>query len=171
MDESISISLRTMSGEERRLFPKRSITVRELLSVAHLPTPANASPLCLYHGSCLQLDLSLANQQIKDMSTIVVAFRRSAFAMRPPDRDHSGLLQEALRVSDMAFLELEASRHGSRLYKAMLADLESGSDEDDDPEAVNVLTVIDESSQGRRVAEAPLPPCWAPHAGANFDLT
>jgi hypothetical protein len=105
------------------------------------------------------------------MSTIIVAFRRNAFAVKPPDRENSGVFQEALRVSDMALLEFEVSRRGPLLYQAMLADLEIGSDDDDDPEAVNVLTVIDESSQGRRVAEAPLPPCWASRPGANFDIT
>jgi hypothetical protein len=105
-----------------------------------------------------------------DRGTIIVAFRRRALARRPLARADPGIFQEALRLSDVPFLELESSLHGDLLYRAMLADQESGSDEDDDPEAVNVLTVVDESAQGRRLAEAPLPPCW-PRAGADCDIT
>jgi hypothetical protein len=140
------------------------MTVRELLTIAQISCPANASPLCLYRGSRLQLDLSLAHQNIEDLSTIVVAFHRRSFTMRAPTPTRSGILQEALRVSDVSFLELESSRHGALIYEAMWAEQEqSGSDDEEDPEAVTVLTVIDESKQGRKVAETPLPTCWEPN--------
>jgi hypothetical protein len=166
MDESISVSLRTISGQLRLLSPKRSMTVRELLTIAHISCPANAFPLCLYRGSRLQLDLSLAHQHIEDLSTIVVAFHRRGFSMRAPTPTDPGILQEAFRVSDIFFLELESSRNGALVYKEMRAEREqSGSDDDDDPEEVIVLTVIEESKQGRQIAETPLPTCWEPHAG------
>jgi hypothetical protein len=160
MDEQIFVSLRTVSGQPRLLSPKRSMTVRDLLAIADISCPANSSPLCLYRGSHLELDLSLARQHIENESTIVVAFRRGS-PLRPTVRDDPGFLQEALRVSDVSFLELESARNGSLLYQAMLDEqLESDSDDDEEPERVIFLTVIDESARARGVAEAPLPPCW-----------
>jgi hypothetical protein len=156
MDEQISVSLQTLSGQPRLLSPRRSMTVRDLLTIADISWPANSSPLCLYRGSHLELDLSLARQNIEDLSTIVVAFRRGS-PRRPAVRPDPGFLHEALRVSDVSFLELESSRHGSLLYQAML---DSESDDEEDPERVIMLTVIDESARSRGVAEAPLPTPW-----------
>jgi hypothetical protein len=163
MDEHISVSLRTISGQPRLLSPKRSMTVRDLLAIADISWPANACPLCLYRGSHLELDLSLAHQHIEDLSTIVVTFRRGS-PLRPSARHGPGFIHEALRVSDLSFLELESARHAPMLYQAMLDEqLDSDSDDENDPERMVILTVIDESARSRGVAESPLPPCWAQH--------
>jgi hypothetical protein len=139
------------------------MTVRDLLTIAEISCPANASPLCLYRGSRLQLDLSLAHQHIEDLSTIVVAFHRRDPRIRSVGPGRHGIFEEALRVADLPFLGLESSRHGAVVYKAMFEEQEEGSDDEDDPEDITLLTVIDESPQARRIAETPLPPCWDPH--------
>jgi hypothetical protein len=158
MDEQISVLLQTLSGQPRLVSPKRSMTVRDLLAIADISCPANASPLCLYRGSHLELDLSLAHQRIQDLGTIVVAFRRGS-PRRPAARHAPDFLQEALRLSDVSLRELESARRGPLLCQEIL---DSESDDEDDPERITVLTVVDESARSRGVAEAPLPPCWAP---------
>jgi hypothetical protein len=137
------------------------MTVREVLSLAGLLGPPNSSPLCLFKNSPIHLDLSLAHQCVRNSDVLYVIFKRQP---RPsPVGRSKSIFEEALRVSDVAFLSVESSRLGSSMYAAMLADQEAlcSDDDNDDDAQEQVLTVIYESVQGRKVSDSPLPRCWS----------
>ena len=154
MDEPLQIRLETASGKVCWVTPKRSATMRMVIAETFGPVPGTL--FCLLRGQQLQLDLSIASQGIQPHDTIHVVYGR----WRPKQREleserarrhEKGLFEEALRVSDVAFLLFETSRRSNLLYSAFAEETRRTQEKEVEQSVV-------ENSQ--RISEAPLPPCW-----------
>jgi hypothetical protein len=167
MEAPLTVTLRTISGGSHCLSVRTLMTVREVLSLAGLSVPPDSSALCLLRNSPIHLDLSLAHQRVRDSDVLLVLFRRRP--RPPPVRRPMSIFEEALRVSDVAFLSAESGRLGSAMYRAMLDDQDALDSDSDDDAPEQILTVIDESAQGRKISDSPLPQCWSKGRGAPRD--
>ena len=154
MDEPLQIRVETVSGNVCLATPKRSATMRAVL--AEVFGAVEGKPYCLLRGRQLALDLSLAAQGVQSLDTIHVVFVRPAATKKrelegdAARRHEKALFEEALRVSDVAFLLFETSRRSNLLYSAF-------TDESDIEETEVEQTVVENS---QRISDAPLPPCW-----------
>jgi hypothetical protein len=134
---------------------------RDVLASAQVDTPPNSYPICLLHNVRLHLDLSLAHQSVKGSDVLYVVFRKCTAPQRgqiPRSRSASGF-EEALRVSDVAFLCVDSSQRPAVIYQAMFEEQDE-TDFDDEAQS-QVLTVTDEAPGTRTVSDAPLPQCWS----------
>jgi hypothetical protein len=163
MDDAVPLVLWTDSGVRQSISSKRSATVRSVLAAAHLEAPPNSYPVCIWNGLSLQLDLPLSVQGVNGSADIFIVYRPNSIprgnVFEDDNRRQQQLYEEALRVSDISFFMVEASRHGDMLYKSMLVD-QCASDQDSEADDEITLTVIDESGQKNHIPSEPLPKCW-----------
>lgn len=152
MDEVVQIRLQTSSGKTCSVSPVRSTTLRSVLAEVNMKLP---NPVCVLHGRILSLDMSIASQGIKSSDTIYVVSQktrehRQRSVARP--KVNSSLLQEGLRVADVALIQYELCRDGNLLYE-FFSDFNQVSDDDES----FTKTVVGTSTS---IGVEPLPICW-----------
>lgn len=154
MDEVVQLCLQTSSGKTCSVSPLRSTTLRSILAGVNLKFP---NPCCLLNGRILSLDMSIASQGIQSADTIyVVSQRRKESSQRKPATVRGfeeSLREEALRCSDVAFLQYDLCKEAHINYEAWIRE--------GDNECVHgapTQTTIVKSAHS--VSSEPLPICW-----------
>jgi hypothetical protein len=160
MDEPVSLVLRTVTGDRHSISSPPSATIRSLLLAAHLEPPPNTYPVCICNGVPLQLDLSLAVQGVPKSSDIIIMYHPTSFARQSisdEGRRQQQTYAEALRICDVAFAAVEASRQARAIFASMAAEF----DADDIPDRFFTMpTVVNETPQDGGVPCQPMPKCW-----------
>lgn len=161
MDDRLQLRLETLSGKVCTVTPKCSDTMRSIITDSF--GTAEGSPSCFVNGRPISLDLSLAIQNVKPFDTVRILFRQPKRVEKREsctdsvERHEQELFEEALRVSDVSFLLIEASNMSNLFYSAF-------TDESDEESEIE-QTVVENS---QNISEEPLPPCWLVPESDNF---
>ena len=181
MDEKIEISVRTLSGGSFQVTARLSSSVRALLDHEMLHNDARSPTsraIFLHRGKQINPDLSLAMHGVKPNDEITVVFVKTGNRIRDDDRildenvpndekQQRILFEEALRVSDVAFILLESSKNATTIYRSLIESQdESFSEEDESGE--EFPTVIPQNKPDHVRCE-PLPACWSEDSEAELE--
>lgn len=131
MDDTISIILRTNDGNSTKISAPRSLSLREAVSESKNFSQIPGDFFFLYNGIDLHIDLSLYALDLKDNDVIYIVKRRH---IKPPNLNfysdirkryyynESGpalAYQEALKMSDLQFSNIELDRGAQHIYGNM----------------------------------------------------
>ncbi|OHT15958.1 hypothetical protein TRFO_13645 [Tritrichomonas foetus] len=165
MDDEFQLTIKTITGKSSTVVSKRSATVRSLLASAGMNFSPNSYPIFLHKGNVLNPDLSLAKNNLQQNDTIILMVRKAIQTQQiteepinNEERQQKVLFEEALRVSDVAFVLLESSRSASTIYRSMIESQEDSFSEDDE-NTDEFPTNLDWESNIARID--PLPVCWS----------
>lgn len=167
METSIPIKISTVSGNSLTVHPQPTETVRSIMNSAMIESPPNSQMICLSRGAQLQMDLSIGIQGLEPNDTIIVVFKKKRQKIKSKiddadfstiERQQKELFEEALRVSDVSFLLLEATRNATSIYRSIIQmQSDQMSDSENSSDDYSTVLAVEENE---RISSSPLPVCW-----------
>lgn len=166
MEEPISITLSPTSGPPKTVHCFPSDTLRSVVA-ANFPRNQISLISCEIGGHHLEMDFSLAGQNVTDGSTVRVVVRprrihretqRVPSAQMKRSERKQELFEENLRVTDVAFAVIECFKGAPGIYETMMRDQDMDGLQDYYYEDRPRTYGVDETPT--KVSTEPLPVCW-----------